>query len=189
MVAASFGLVIMAPAYYFYESAPWWTVPLSMYNSYHSLGLLLTTFPVVVGTTAPFFLVKFLLRPFVAWIYLILPPHARQSPRAALEYSKNLPRDALLQIWFMRATALTGQIEAKIADLVPRKGLWPPATFEWVGRSADTGTWFRGNPTRFFVNERSGTGKAARDTVPGIWENVYKRIMRLDKGSKAASSK
>jgi hypothetical protein len=192
MVAASFGLVIMAPAYYFYESAPWWTVPLSMYNSYLSLLqlLLMIMLPVVFGSTGPFFLVNFIARPFVAWIYLILPPHARQSPRAALEYSKNLPRDALLQIWFMRATALTGQIEAKIADLVPRRGFWPPATFEWVGRSAHTGTWFRGNPTRFLVNERSGTGKAARDTVPGIWENVYKRIMRLDGGrSKAALSK
>jgi hypothetical protein len=92
--------------------------------------------PVVFGSTGPFFLVNLIARPFVAWVYLILPPHARQSPRTALEYSKNFPRDALLQIWFMRATALTGQIEAKIADLVPRRGFWPPATFEWVGRSA-----------------------------------------------------
>jgi hypothetical protein len=189
MVGASYGLFMMAPAFYFYESAPWWTVPLSMYNSHHSLELALTKLPVLVGTTAPFFLGKFLLRPYVAWIYLILPPHARQSPRAALEYSKALPQDALLQIWFMRATALPGQIEAKIADLVPQKGLWPPATFKWVGSSANTGTWLRGNPTHFFVNERSGTGKAARDTVPGIWENVYKRIMCLDGGRKAASSK
>jgi hypothetical protein len=30
MFAAAFGLVIMAPAYYFHENAPWWTVPMSM---------------------------------------------------------------------------------------------------------------------------------------------------------------
>ncbi len=81
----------------------------------------------------------------------------------------------------MRATALTGQLEANIADLVPRKGNWPPTTFEWVGRRVNEGTWFRGNPTRFFVKQRSGTGKAARDTVPGIWENVYSRIMGIER--------
>lgn len=89
----------------------------------------------------------------------------------------------------MRATALTGQVEANIADLVLRRGKWPPTTFEWVGRRVRTGTWFRGNPTRFFVNQRSGTGKAARDTVPGIWENVYERIMRIERGSKKKLSK
>jgi hypothetical protein len=136
---------------------------------------------VVVATTGPFFLVKFLARPFVSWIYLTLPPQARQSPRAALEYSRNLPENAMLQICFMRATALTGQVEVNIADLVPRTSKWPPSTFEWVGRRVEKGTWFRPNPTRFFVNQRSGTGKAARDTVPGIWGNVYKRIMGVDR--------
>lgn len=135
---------------------------------------------VIVATTGPFFLVKFVARPFVSWIYLSLPPSARQSPRAALEYSKNLPKDALLQICFMRATALTSQVEASLADLVPRKGKWPPTTFEWVGRRVERGTWLRPTPTCFFVNQRSGTGKAARDTVPGIWENVYKRIMGME---------
>ena len=120
---------------------------------------------------------------------MTLPQRARQTPRAALEYSRNLPQNALLQICFMRATALTGQVEVNIADLVPRTGIWPPTTFEWVGRSVDQGTWFRGNPIRFFVNKRSGTGKAARDTVPGIWENVYERIMRAEQYTKTKSSK
>lgn len=137
----------------------------------------MTALLVIVATTGPFFLVKFLARPFVSWIYLVLPQHARQSPRAALEYSRNLPHNALLQICFMRATALTGQVEANIADLVPRRGKWPPTTFEWVGRRVEKGTWYHSNPTYFFVNQRSGTGKASRDTVPAIWENVYERIM------------
>lgn len=84
---------------------------------------------------------------------------------------------------------MTWHVEANIADLVPRKGLWPPTTFEWVGSRVDAGTWLRGNPTCFFVNQRSGTGKAARDTIPGIWENVYKRIMRIESEVKTKSSK
>lgn len=137
----------------------------------------MTELLVIVGTTSPFFLVKFLARPFVAWIYLVLPQHARQSPRAALEYSRNLPQNAILQICFMRATALIGQVEANIADLVPRKARCPPTTFEWVGSKVEKGTWYHSNPTRFFVNQRSGAGKASRDTVPGVWQNIYERIM------------
>jgi hypothetical protein len=190
MFAAGFGLVIMAPAYYVYENAPWWTVPLSMvYKRMMVRGQLLTQSLVITASTAPFFLVKFLARPFVSWIYLILPPYARQSPKAALEYSSNLPQNAVLQICFMRSSALTGQVEAIIADLVPRRGKWPPTTFEWIGRRVQTGTWFRGNPTRFFVNQRSGTGKAQRDTVPGIWENVYRRIMRVEHGRQKGGPK
>jgi hypothetical protein len=145
---------------------------------------LLTRTLVLVGTAGPFLLVKFLASPFVSWIHLNLPQHARRTPRAALEYSKNLPQDALLQISFMRATALTSQVEVNIADLVPRRGRWPPTTFEWVGHRVDKGTWLRSNPTRFFVNPRSGTGKAARDTVPGVWQNVYARIMGIERGTK-----
>jgi hypothetical protein len=44
MFAAGFGLVIMAPAYYLYENAPWWTVPLSMV--YKRMMVRTTTDPV-----------------------------------------------------------------------------------------------------------------------------------------------
>lgn len=189
MTAAAFGLMIMAPAYYSYESAPWWTVPLSMDYLRLCLAVELTGHLVVLGTTGPFFLVQFLARPFVSWIYLTLPKHARQTPRAALEYSRNLPQNVLLQICFMRATALTSRVEVNLADLTPRVGFWPPTTFEWVGPSVEKGSILRPNPTTFFVNRRSGTGKAARDTVPGIWENVYRRIMSVEQSGRTKPSR
>lgn len=81
----------------------------------------------------------------------------------------------------MRASALMGQVEVSIADLVPSKGLWPPRTFKSVGKHLDRGPWYHRKPTQFFVNERSGTGRASRDTIPGIWELVYPKIMKLEK--------
>jgi hypothetical protein len=174
----------MAPAYYFHEASPWWMVPIGM-NLYFLTTCChpLTGFTVVAGTTGPFFLVHFFARPFVSWIYLTLPLQARQCPRAALEYSRNLPRDISLQIFFMRATALTSHVEVSLSDLVPSAGLWPPTTFKWVGARVNKGSFLRPNPTRFFVNMKSGTGKAARDTVPGIWENVYRRITSIESSS------
>lgn len=88
----------------------------------------------------------------------------------------------MLQITFMRAIPLPGSIEANIADLVPAKNLWRPTTFQWVGKRVDPGSWIRPNPTSFYVRPTSGTGKEARDTIPGIWENVYKRIVGIESG-------
>lgn len=115
----------------------------------------------------------------MTWIHLALPPFARQSANATLEYSRNLPENAMLQITFMRSTALPATVEANIADLVPAMSMWRPVTFEWVGERVGRGSFLRPNPTAFYVRPNSGSGKEARDTVPGIWENVYKRIVGI----------
>ena len=67
-----------------------------------------------------------------------------------------------------------------LADLVPAKSLWRPVTFEWVGRRVNKGSWLMPNPTKFYVRPNSGTGKESRDTIPGIWETVYKRIVGVE---------
>jgi hypothetical protein len=133
----------------------------------------------VAGLT-PFTLVTYTTRPFVTWIHLDLPQFARQSAKAALEYSRNLPENATLHITFYRSTALPATVEANIADLVPAQSRWRPVTFEWVGKRVNRGTFLRPNPTAFYVRPTTGTGKEARDTIPGIWENVYKRIVGIE---------
>lgn len=89
----------------------------------------------------------------------------------------------------MRATALVGQVEARVSELVPKRRTWPPTTFTWVGRRMDTGPWWNRKITQFFVNQRSGTGKAAKETVPGVWENVYKSIMGTTRAAHGPLSK
>jgi hypothetical protein len=133
----------------------------------------------VAGLT-PFALVTYTTRPFVTWIHLDLPQFARQSAKAALEYSRNLPENATLHITFYRSSALPATVEANITDLVPAKSRWRPVTFEWVGKRVNRGTFLRPNPTAFYVRPTTGTGKEARDTIPGIWENVYKRIVGIE---------
>ena len=113
----------------------------------------------------------------------MLPHYARQSAKAALEYSRNLPENAMLQISFYRSLLRPATVEVNIADVVPAKSKWRPVTFEWVGRRVNKGTWYRPNPTLFYVRPNSGTGKEARDTIPGIWENVYKRIVGIESGA------
>lgn len=128
----------------------------------------------------PFALITYTSRPFVTWIHLDLPIFARQSAKAALEYARNLPENAKLHITFYRSTALTATVVANLADLVPAKSRWRPVTFEWVGERVNRGSFLRPNPSRFYVRTHTGGGKAARDTIPGIWDVVYKRIAGVE---------
>ena len=154
---------IIAPAYYTYGD-PWWKV----------LGILL------VGI-APIAVLHWCTKSFVTWIYLPLPPYARQTAKTALEYAKNLPASAPLHISFKRLHAWTGTAEVHLADLAPAPGRFPPSTFRWAGRRVDHGPWYSPNPMSYYVRERTAThGQAGKDTIPGIWEHVYRKIMHME---------
>lgn len=155
-------LAVVAPAYYTF-GAPWWTIAIILF----------------VGCN-PFLAVAWRTRPLVTWIYLILPTYARQSPKAALEYARNLPDSARLQICYMRSIPLPADIIVQIKDLKPTTSRLRPVTFEWVGSRVDPGSWLRPNLTQFFVKPKSGTGRERRDIIPGIWEAVYKRIVGME---------
>jgi hypothetical protein len=160
MVGMAFATCIAAPAYYTF-GAPWWTVASILF----------------VGCS-PFLALTWRTRPLVTWIFLILPTFARQSPKAALEYARNLPDSARLQIHYMRTSGLPANVTVEMRDLKPvRSSPMRPVTFEWTGNRVDKGMLYRPNLTKFFVKEKSGTGKEKRDIIPGIWEPVYKRIM------------
>jgi hypothetical protein len=159
MVGMAFATCIAAPAYYTY-GAPWFTVASIL----------------VIGCT-PFLAFTWRTRPLVTWIFLILPTFARQSPKAALEYARNLPDSARLQIHYMRTSGLPANVTVEMRDLKPVQSTWRPVTFEWTGNRVDKGMLYRPNLTQFFVKEKSGTGKEKRDIIPGIWEPIYRRIM------------
>ena len=159
MVGMAFATCIAAPAYYTY-GAPWFTVAAIL----------------VIGCT-PFLAFTWRTRPLVTWIFLILPTFARQSPKAALEYARNLPDSARLQIHYMRTSGLPANVTVEMRDLKPVRSTWRPVTFEWTGNRVDKGMLHRPNLTQFFVKEKSGTGKEKRDIIPGIWEPIYRRIM------------
>lgn len=162
IVGLLFTTVIWAPAYYTY-GAPWWTVA-----------------SILVVGCSPFLAVAWRTRSLVTWIYLILPTFARQSPKAALEYARNLPDSAGLQIHYMRSTGLPANVTVEMRHLKSVKNSLRPVTFEWTGSRVDQGPWYKPNLTQFFVTQKSGTGKEKRDIIPGIWDAVYKKIVGVE---------
>jgi len=119
-------------------------------------------------------------RPIVTEIFLHLPQYARMSAKTAMEYARNLPADARLDLRFLRATTLPDEVSVRLVDTRPAKSIWRPVTFEWVGHWVERGSVLRPNPTQFFVRPESAKGRAAKDTIPGLWSNVYRRLAGVE---------
>ena len=114
-------------------------------------------------------------------IWLKLPVFARQSPQAAMTYAKNLPRDASIDVRFMRWSSHTGTVPINFVDTTPVSSRWTKlASFKWIGPRVDEGTTMRPNPTEFYIRPKSAEGRAVRDTIPGLWDAVYKRLTGMD---------
>jgi hypothetical protein len=113
-------------------------------------------------------------------IRLRLPPSARQSAQAAMSYARNLPRDASIELRFMRWTSHTASVVLKIVDTIPTRHRVKLMSFKWTGPKVDKGTYFFPNPTEFWVRPKTAQGRAARDTIPGLWDIVYKRLTGLE---------
>lgn len=116
------------------------------------------------------------LRPFVTEVFLQLPEYAQTSPKAAMEYAKKLPDQAMLDIRFLRLTAITDVVSLRLAHTKPARSLFRPVSFEWIDSFVQAGRFLKPNPTQFYVGTESARGKAARHTTPGIWSKVYERL-------------
>lgn len=152
---------IIAPAHFTAGTAPWIT------------GL------IWLGGFVPALLVQYMTKGFVNRVFLDLPDKARESPKAAMEYAKNLPREAEIDIRYLKGWGLEGSVKASTADFVPTKGSsLRPLTFTWkdkyLGRQKST----RWDPRSFFVQSTTASGSKSKDTVPGIWESVYRQIVK-----------
>ena len=117
--------------------------------------------------------------PFVAWIHLVLPRTAQKSHEAAIQYSRELPSNAILTLGYIRYGLFARRAEVQVGDLVPATSWMRPVTFKDIS-NRDRGPWYRRRPTEFYVSAKSGTGKASKNVVPGVWENVYRRINGID---------
>ncbi|KIX00441.1 uncharacterized protein Z518_10580 [Rhinocladiella mackenziei CBS 650.93] len=162
ILALSFVTVIVAPAHWMNGS------PL-----YLVAGIWLAGF-------IPFAYINWTLRPMVTEVFLRLPRSVQHSPKVAMEYAKSLPADAMLDLRFMRASAITDLISLKIANTRPTKSAMRPVSFEWFGPLVEPGSFLRPNPTQFYVRPQSASGRAARDVVPGIWSKVYERLTGVE---------
>jgi hypothetical protein len=153
----SFVTFVAVPAYYF-AGNPWYYVLLSW---------ALTAFPIVA--------VNYISRPVATEIFLHLPAHANLTPEKVMNYARSLPRDAKLEVRFLRWTGFYGRTNFKILDTRPASSWLRPVSFKNVGPKEET-VVLRPAPTEFYVMARSAGGKGGRDTVPGIWDVVYRRL-------------
>ncbi|KAK5076069.1 hypothetical protein LTR64_008487 [Lithohypha guttulata] len=129
-------------------------------------------------------------KPYVTRIFLELPPKARQSSKAAMEYASNLPRDADLDIRYMKPWALESSLKARISELEPVKsGFKLPAVnlklVDYKSRK-ESGSFV---PKAFWVDKKSATGKLSKDTIPGLWDSLYKQLMRSSEDATATKWK
>lgn len=113
-------------------------------------------------------------------VFLDLPPSARESPKTIMEYAKNLPSETLLDIRYIHPWGLEGSVQAATSDLVPTKSRFlRPLTFQWKNKAVmqhrKSSKW---EPEAFYVEPKTAFGKKSKDTIPGIWENVYRQIMK-----------
>lgn len=135
----------------------------------------------------PGFAVNYMTKPMISRIFLDLPAKARETSKAAMEYAKNLPGDADLDIRYLKPWALEKSIKARLSQFEPTEGnLFRPLTFKWKDRWLKTRPFSRSTPTSFYVSPKTASGEASKNTIPGIWDSVYRQLMHKSQESQKA---
>lgn len=127
--------------------------------------------------SVPMIFIRRFTRPFVAFAHLNIPKFAQRSRESALAYSKEIPSQAVLRLSYMRWGLYNRSVEVAIGDLIPAKSATKLLTWRNKNTRVDPGPWHLRTLTEFYVDPKGGVGKATRYVVPGVWENVYKKIM------------
>lgn len=127
-----------------------------------------------LGGFVPGIMVNYATKPMVTRIFLNLPVKARDTSKAAMEYAKNLPRDADLDIRYLKPYGLEGQLQARVSELEPASGnILRPVSFQF--KNQKDSSFFR--PSSFFVWPKSAVGEKSTNTIPGLWDNMYRKLM------------
>ena len=141
-------------------------------------GKTLTDLLAVALGAVPMLFVMYTTRPFVTWIHLSLPASVRESPEAVLTYARNLPSNAKLHIGTMGLNIQPQRSEVKLTDVGPVKSMFRPVTFGVINPGVARDKWWKQKSLLFYTKEGSGTGKDTRNSVPGVWENVLRHILK-----------
>lgn len=134
-----------------------------------------------LGGFVPAFFVDYATKSMVSRVFLTLPTKARESPKAAMEYARNLPADTELDIRYLKPWGLEGSFKARTSELEPTTGtLLKPLSFKLADKykKLHSNSFFV--PTEFFVSEKTALGEQSWDTIPGIWNTVYRQLMKID---------
>ncbi|RFU32573.1 hypothetical protein B7463_g3769, partial [Scytalidium lignicola] len=154
-VFSFFGLVV-APAHWYSDDEPSW-VPGA----------------VVLSGIVPMLFVAYTSSSFVTYIHLRLPQFARYSRDMLMRYSKNLPKDADIDITTMNFIGKPRMNKMKVGELYPVKERFGLANYARDTREANTKRpWWLGKAVRLF----SINGSPGRIREKGVWENIATSI-------------
>ena len=129
----------------------------------------------VAGGALPMLYVAYTAAPYVNFIHLALPPFARRSREAALNYAKDLPPTAVLYLTSMRFNTIPRQTAVRIGDLVADKSSFRPVTIRNVN-PAERPWWMGKAPTQFYTSDHSRAGRQSGAFYPQLWPEINRQI-------------
>ncbi|KAE8443534.1 hypothetical protein EG329_001774 [Mollisiaceae sp. DMI_Dod_QoI] len=158
----SFFCLVVAPTHFYAEEQPKWVAG----------GVLLSGI-------IPMLSVAYMTSPFVTYIHLRIPAFARNSREMLMRYSKNLPKDAELDITTMNFIGKPRVARVKVAELYPVKERFGLANY---GRDTEKANekrpFWMGKAVRIFgVHSTKSQVKES-----GVWENVKANIEKNRRG-------
>ncbi|CAG8027257.1 unnamed protein product [Penicillium olsonii] len=132
---------------------------------------------VIAAGSLPMLFVSYTAAPYVNFVHLALPAFARKSREAAVQYAKELPPTAVLYLTSMRFNTIPRQTAVRIGDLVPKKDMLRPVTFEHLKPASRR--WWQGRaPTHFYTDSSSKPGRQTSAFFPELWNGIYQQITK-----------
>ncbi|KAM3064925.1 hypothetical protein ACMFMG_011247 [Clarireedia jacksonii] len=155
-IFAFFTLVVAPAHFYAEEEQPKWVAP-----------------AVLLSGTIPMVFVAYLTSPFVNYIHLILPTFARNSRDLMLRYSKNPPKDAVIDVTTMNLIGKPRVSRVHIAELRPTKQRLGIANYVRDTKETNASRpWWMYRAVRLF-GIHSGIGKVREGEA---WANIARKI-------------
>lgn len=116
-------------------------------------------------------------KPFVAYMHILLPAFARNSPELLARYSKNPPKEAKLEITTLNMIGYKRVTRVLVTDLHPIKSRTSLANYSLSAQSVKRSQqipFYKGRPpTEFAVLGEVGKAREA-----GLWHNISEAIAR-----------
>ncbi|KAF4629197.1 hypothetical protein G7Y89_g8948 [Cudoniella acicularis] len=137
-----------------------------------------TAAAVLLSGIVPMVVVMYITRPFVNFIHLRLPPFARNSREIMMRYSKNLPKDAEIDITTMTVLGRPRVTRMKVTDLYPVKERFGLANYARNTKEINAKRpWWMGKAVRQF-----GVHSGRSQIMGGqVWENIQAGIEKRSK--------
>ncbi|KAL1297874.1 hypothetical protein AAFC00_006396 [Neodothiora populina] len=171
-----FGVLMVAPNVYFNEDAAPWLAPL-----------------ILLASPVPMILISLLTSPFLASVFIRLPPWARRSAESLQTFARRLPADTRLEVQKIGFLPLPRTRAMQLSDLGSVRTSRMLVNLEHVPSSRaeskkSPATWER--LAHYYLFARPTPSHWQRTPAPFVWPLVWDQIQRNSiAGAPAAARK